>query len=194
MKLMMTPRSHFARKVRILMRALDVPHELVDVGNIVALQTSRVNPAAKVPALLHGSTTVLESDTIAGYVVRRTQNDDRFGVFTMDVELLNARAVMNAAMSAEVELVLGGRAGLPAENQRFDKLRKVVHASFEWLEEHAAALDTERPSYASFHLVCLHDYTKLHKFVQLSQFPKLSESARRTSLLPYVAESIPPPL
>ena len=189
----MTPRSHFARKVRILMKALEVPHELVDVGNIAALPPTDRNPLAKVPALIDGPTTVFGSDRIAEYVVRRTQNDDRYGVFSRDVEVQNMREVMNAAMSAEVELVLGGRAGLPAENPRFDKLRQVVQSSFGWLEERAA-LDGERPSYAAFHLVCLFDYTRLHNLVPLSQFPRIGESARRTSRLPFVAESPPPPL
>ena len=51
----------------------------------------------------------------------RTQNDDRFEVFTRHVERQNAREVMNAAMSAEVELVVGGRA------EGLDQVAEVLH-------------------------------------------------------------------
>jgi glutathione S-transferase len=44
MQLIHTPRSHFARKVRILMAALGLQTELVDAGNVVAADPDAYRP------------------------------------------------------------------------------------------------------------------------------------------------------
>lgn len=67
LRLICTPRSHFSRKVRLLLDALGEPVELLDAGN-VADDDARAfgpNPLMKVPTLLDGARAVFESDHIA---------------------------------------------------------------------------------------------------------------------------------
>ncbi len=195
MRLFITPRSHFARKVRILAAAMELPLATEDVGNIGSLLPNRAsNPLGKVPVLLtEAGESVYDSDHIARHLVRHSgRRGDEFDVLTQSTELLNRRALMNSAMAAQVELVLGGRAGLPADNARFDKLRKSLVETLHWLE--GRPWDEGRPSYGSFHLVALLDYTRLHSMTHLERFPSLTRVVSRLSELPYVAASAPPPL
>src|SRR5688572_19364517 len=101
MKLYFTPRSHFSRKVRILVDAWKLEVELLDVGNVASMGSEAFgpNPLMKVPTLVDGSSSIIDSDHIAQYLVRRHDPQDAFGVLTNDVELLNARAIMNGVMA-----------------------------------------------------------------------------------------------
>ncbi|MBS0464098.1 MAG: glutathione S-transferase N-terminal domain-containing protein, partial [Proteobacteria bacterium] len=63
MQLHYTPRSHFARKVRIVLGALAIPCELVDAGNAAGSDPAQFgpNPLLKVPTLVDGTQVVFES-------------------------------------------------------------------------------------------------------------------------------------
>jgi len=70
MKLYFTPRSHFSRKVRILLHAWKLEVELIDVGNVGATSSHAFgpNPLMKVPTLLDGGPSIFDSDHIAQYL------------------------------------------------------------------------------------------------------------------------------
>lgn len=192
MKLYFTPRSHFSRKVRILLEAWAMDAELIDVGNVASMSDDAFgpNPLMKVPTLIDGSSSIIDSDHIAQYLVRRHDPRDAFQVLTNDVELLNARAVMNGLMAAEVEVILARRTGTDtSEHRRFDKIIESIRRGLDWLEDHATAIP-EHPSYAGFHLTCLWDHLALYGIVEL-QHPKLGEHVARISSLPYVAATVP---
>jgi glutathione S-transferase len=192
MKLHYTPRSHFSRKVRILLDAWQVPVELIDAGNVgdMAPEAFGPNPLMKVPALIDGDRSILDSDHIARYLVRRHDPLDTFAVLTEEVPLLNARAVMNGVMAAEVEVLLARRAGLDTTGlRRFDKILDSIRRGLDWLETHAAVVP-QAPSYAGFHLTCLWDHLTLYGLVPLAH-PRLQAHATRLSQLPYVAASAP---
>ncbi len=72
---MATRRSHFARKVRLLLLATKAPHELEWVNDVAALFASP-NPLMKVPTLLDGEIVVFDSDHIAAYVVHKLGQDE----------------------------------------------------------------------------------------------------------------------
>ncbi|TDF41533.1 glutathione S-transferase family protein [Alteromonadaceae bacterium M269] len=191
MKLYYTPRSHFSRKVRILLRAMEIDVELVDVGNVAdGHDIFGSNPLMKVPTVVDGELDVFDSDHIAQYLVRKYTPDDKFSVFTTDVMELNARAVINGAMSAEVELLLAERTGLDTgKHQRFDKIKASIVNGLMWLESHADVFP-EKPSYLGFHLVSMWDHLKLYGLVQLD-YPQLKEKVERISKEPFVSESMP---
>src|SRR5690606_23363069 len=107
MQLLYTPRSHFSRKVRILLHAYGLAHKLVDAGRVEARDPSAFgpNPLMKVPTLIDGDAVVMDSDQIAAYLVRHDPRD-RYRVLTTELDALNARAVLNGTMAAEVELLL----------------------------------------------------------------------------------------
>jgi glutathione S-transferase len=67
MKLHGTPLSHFTRKIRILLDELDVPFEMVWAPGVLADGTAAFgdNPLMRVPTLVDGAVTVIDSEHIA---------------------------------------------------------------------------------------------------------------------------------
>lgn len=191
LQLIHTPRSHFARKVRLLLAALDVDVELVDAVNAAEANPERFgpNPLLKVPTLLDGDRPVFESDHIAMHVVRTRDPGDRFDVLTTDVDVLNARAVLNGVMALEVELILGARSGLDTAQPRFTKMREAIERSLAWVEAHAAVFERP-PSYLGFHLLAMRDHIALYDLVPL-RYPQLQAHADAISRQPYSAASRP---
>jgi len=192
MKLYYTPKSHYARKVRILIDALDLPVALVDIQDVTgqSAQLFADNPMMKVPTLTDGEVAVFESDHIAQYLVRRFDTEDRFQVLTTDPHQLNLRAVMNGVMAAEVEVILAERTGLDTQGvKRFDKHREVVNQGMGWLESNAGLL-AEQPTYNGFHLVSLWDHLVLYGQYSLD-YPSLNRRYQQLSQLDFVAQSSP---
>ena len=190
MKLFYTPRSHFARKVRILAAALDVDLDLVDVGNVGDSEDFADNPLMAVPAVVDGDRSIIDSDHIASYIAG---DDDAFKVRTRDAQHLNARAVMNGVMSAEVEVLLARRSGIDVDKYaRFEKKRETIRHGLGWLEERAAIFDGP-PHYAHFHLVAMWDHIMLHhETLQVDlDHPALRANTGRTNALDFVVQSRP---
>lgn len=191
LQLIHTPRSHFARKVRLLLAALAIDVELVDAVNAAEADPARFgpNPLRKVPTLIDAGRPVFESDHIAMHLVRTRDPDDRFDVLTTDVDVLNARAVLNGAMALEVELILGARSGLDTAQPRFVKMREAIVGSLAWLESNAAVFE-RGPSYLGFHLLAMRDHIALYDLVPLD-YPRLQAHADAIAALPYAAASKP---
>lgn len=192
MQLYYTPRSHFSRKVRILLAALGLDATLIDAGNVGDADTAAFgpNPLMKVPTLVDGHRTLFDSDHIAQYLVVRHDPGDRFGVLTRDPDALNARAVMNGVMATEVELILAERSGIDTRGlPRFDKMRQSIDAGLAWLEQHADAFPAQ-PCYLAFHLVAMWDHLALYGLRPLG-YPRLSGLVARTSAHACVAASKP---
>lgn len=185
-----TPRSHYSRKVRLLLAGWGHEIELVDAGNVGEASAWGENPLMRVPTLVDGHTWVVDSDHIAAYLARRLDPADRFDVHTVDVDVLNARAVMNGVMAAEVEVVLARRSGLDtAGSSRFDKHLEAIQRGLRWLDDHAV-LFAGPPTYAGLHLVSLWDHVALYDLVPL-EHPRLAERVEALSALPWVAASAP---
>lgn len=191
LQLIYTPRSHFARKVRLLLAALGIDVELVDAVNAAAADPARFgpNPLLKVPTLVDDGCPVFESDHIAAHLVRTLDPQDRFDVLSTDIDVLNARAVLNGIMALEVELILGARSGLDTSQPRFAKMHRAIEGSLAWLEAHAGVFDRP-PSYLAFHLLAMRDHLALYDLVPLD-YPRLQEYANATSALPYAIASRP---
>lgn len=192
MELFYTPRSHFSRKVRLLLDGWGVSIALRDVGNVADAEPGPFgpNPLMKVPTLVDGSTVVFDSDHIAAYLTRKLDPADRYDVLTDDTSLLNLRAVANGIMAAEVELLLARRTGIATDGLvRFEKIRTSILAGMEWLERHASLYPVV-PSYAGFHLVAVWDHLALYRVVEL-EYPRLRELVARLSESELVARSAP---
>lgn len=192
MQLLYTPRSHYSRKVRILLHALGLPHELVDAGRVEACDPAAFgpNPLMKVPTLVDGETVVMDSDQIAAYLVRRHDPRDRYGVLDTRLDVLNARAVLNGVMAAEVELLLAGRTGVDTRAYpRYDKLRDAIGAGLAWLEARSTVFPAT-PSYLGFHLVAAWDHLALYDVLPLD-YPALGACVARLAEVPGVAGTRP---
>ena len=150
MKLCYTPRSHFSRKVRILLDAWGIAVDLIDAGNVAESNADAFadNPLLRVPALVDEDTWIVDSDHIARYLTVRHDPDDRFSVLADDVNTLNLRAIMNGVMANEVEVILAQRTGIDiGAHQRFAKLTQAIVNGLDWLEANASQIPN-RPCYA----------------------------------------------
>lgn len=196
MKLIGTPRSHFTRKVRLLLDHWDAPYDFLDVGDVSQADPARFagNPALSIPVLEDGEVWLIESDHIARYLSERFDPDDRMQVRRSDPDTLNRRAVLNAIMSQEVKLVLGKRTGLEIEGAAyFDKARAAILQGLDWLEARAETFDAEAPGYAEFHFIAAWEHLALYDTAPLTQ-PRLKTLADRLAARPLIAKSAYPPL
>ena len=192
MKLFYTPRSHFSRKVRILLDAWSFDVELVDVGNVADADVGVFagHPLMKVPTLVNEDEWMIDSDHIARYLTKAVDPADRFGVLADDVATLNQRAVMNGIMAAEVEVILAARTGIDIQaHRRFHKLRQAMTNGLEWLERRVDTLPNH-PTYLGFHAVCLWDHLVLYGLVPLP-YDRLQAYVSGLSKLPFVDRSAP---
>ena len=192
MKLYYTPRSHYSRKVRILVDSLALNCDLIDVGNVADLSKDLFgpNPLMKVPTLIDGDCVVFDSDNIAQYLVRQYDSNDRFQVLTSDISVLNARVVMNGIMAADVEIVLAARAGIDAQQPlQLQKMYRTIENGLNWLENNSRIFSTQL-SYIDFHLACMWDHLVFYNVVPL-KYEALRECVKRVSGLPYVKSTAP---
>ena len=177
MKLFMTPKSHFSRKVRLLLDHLELSYDMIDVGNVATDDPDNFggNPLMGVPVLEDGTEWLVDSDNISSYLSRTYDPEDRFAVLTSSVDLLNARAVMNGVMGNEVKLILSKRTGLdPGPHAYFQKAAHAIELGLGWLEARSALFQPESPGYAEFHLVSMWDHLESF-FSKDLNFPSLRE-------------------
>lgn len=169
MKLYYSPLSHFSRKIRILLAALGQDVALIDVCNVADMSTENFgqNPLMKVPTLVDGDITIFESDHIAQYLIQQYDPNDQFKVMIKAVQAMNARAVMNGIMSAEVELILAQRSGLDISGHvRYEKIQKSITQGLQWLDGNAQLFETP-DCYLSFHLVAMWDHLLHYQLVKM---------------------------
>jgi hypothetical protein len=196
LSLICTPRSHFARKIRILCAALNIELKLIDVGNASAADPSVFgpNPLMKVPTLLSGKEVVFDSDNIAQYIVRSLDPLDEFDVLRVDTNVANARVVMNGVMSADVEFVMARRTGIDTTKYiRFSKHLQSIKQGLQWLDANES-LFHGKPSYTGFHLVSMWDHIELYGIVPLLPYSNLALHVNSLRKLKFVSETVPPPL
>lgn len=166
-----TPLSHYARKVRILLDLYKIDYEFCNIGEVssASLDMFADNPLMKVPTYVDGKSWVIDSDHIAQYIVKKHDPTDRLRVFTEDISILNARAVLNGIMQEEVKLILAHRSGVPTEQYVFfDKSRKAIEQGLQWLESRAQIFNQANPTYLDFHLVCMWEHLACYKFSALN--------------------------
>ncbi len=183
MELVGTPLSHFTRKVRLVLDHLGQDYDFIDVGNVADADQSLFadNPLMSVPVLRDQALTLFDSDHIAAYIVRRYDPQDRFNVLTTDPNILNARAILNGAMAAEVRLVLAERTGLKTDGAAyFDKSRAIVIHALDWCEARVAMFNPERPDYLGFHFISCWDHIHAYQLAG-GDWPGLSRLADRLS-------------
>ncbi|MEL6665416.1 MAG: glutathione S-transferase [Pseudomonadota bacterium] len=193
MRLIGSAKSHFTRKVRLLFDHLEHPYELVDVGN-VAEQNPDIfagNPLMSVPVLVDNQSKIFGSDHIAAFIVRQLYPIDVYAVNSTDPNVLNARALLNGAMQAEVKLVLSERTGLDTTGRAyFEKARAILRNVLDWCEANVRLFDTDQISYLQFHLISFWDHAHHYRLVA-GNWPRLNTLIAEMSLSQLVAKSSP---
>lgn len=195
-KLYGTARSHFTRKVRLLLDHLDVEYAFHDIGNVADRDPAqfRGNPLMSVPVLEDGDAWLVDSDHIAQHIASVHDEKNSYGVFENGRDKLNARAIMNGVMASEVKLVLSRRTGLEPDGVYFfDKARAAIERSLEWLEERASMFDADNPTYAEFHFISMWEHLLLYRTIE-PIYPALERLSARLAESEIVARSAFPPL
>ncbi|MEM7516128.1 MAG: glutathione S-transferase family protein [Planctomycetota bacterium] len=162
MKLYATPLSHFARKNRILLRELELSHEIVYVENLLSSNAADFggNPILRIPTLVDGEQFVVESDQIARYLVESYDAQDRFGVLSLTPDQRNLLSMISAAMGAEVEILLSGRSGIAGVESipYFQRYFEVIRLCLAFLEKQGPDSWTRHEfSYLDIALTCMWD-------------------------------------
>jgi glutathione S-transferase len=190
-----TPLSHFTRKIRIVFAELDVRFEFVRLASVLAPDAGDYggNPLGRVPTLVHGADTVMESDHIARYVVGRYDPADRLGVRSEDVRDLNRLAVVNGVMGNEVVLILAKRAGgVDVDGVAyFRKLHAAIGAGLTWLD---ARTDPDEPSfgYGDIVTICMWQHLAHYALVRdLDRYPRIATRVARFAERTSVASTTP---
>jgi glutathione S-transferase len=196
MQLHGTPLSHFTRKIRILLAELGVPHDFVRARSVMAstAEDYASHPLLRVPTLVHGDVTIIESDHIARYVVERFDASDRFRVNSTRPDDANRLAVVNGVMANEVVLILAKRGGLDdlASVAYFRKLAGAMDSGLAWLEERVvpgAELDYPMIALVSLwqHLV----HYRLELIAPLERYPRIAASVEEHAARPSVLATTP---
>lgn len=193
MNLYATPLSHFSRKIRILLDLYAVPYEVIDIGNVAEgpIEKFGNNPLARVPVLVDGSDWMIESDSIAEYIVRKVDPEDRYRVLSRDVPTLNIRAVLNGIMDEEVMVIIARRTHVPTEQYTFftDAL-ETIQNGLAWLENYSDRFSVLTPGYPEFHLVCVWEHLAYYDLVSLN-YEKLKKTVEQIAMLPTIQRSSP---
>jgi glutathione S-transferase len=198
-----TPLSHFTRKIRILFQELGVDHDFVRVASVLATETATYgdNPLLRIPTLIDGADTIIDSDHIARHVVGRHDRDDRLGVRSEQIADLNRLAVITGIMANEVVLILAARGGLIGLDGivYFRKLRAAIDSSLAWLDNHAGLDAARHPEpepapfdYRDIALICMWQHLAHYRLVpDLDRHAHLAARVARFAARPSVAATAP---
>ena len=193
MKLHGTPLSHFTRKLRILAAELDIPIELAWERTVMATTPEAFanNPLLRVPTLVDGDITIIESDHIARYLVGRHDPVDRLGVRSERVEDMNRLAVINGVMANEVTPILAKRGGLEVAGVvYFDKLLASIDSGLAWLDR---TIEPDAPGfdYRDLTLVCAWQHLVHYGLRPLDRYTRIAARVARFAERPSVASTTP---
>jgi glutathione S-transferase len=195
LQLLGTPLSHFTRKVRILLAELGVEFEFVRATGVLAAAPASYggNPLLRVPALIDGDATLIESDHIARYLVQRHDPGDWLGVCSAEVRDLNRLAVVNGIMANEVVLILAKRAGLADVEgvAYFRKLGAAIDGGLAWLDRDADP-DAGGFDYRDVATICMWQHV-IHYQLRpvLDLYPRLAARVARFADRPSVVSTTP---
>ena len=194
MRLFGTPLSHFTRKIRILAAELEVPLEFVPTQGVMATTPTAYadNPLMRVPTLVDGATTVIESDHIARYLVGRFDPADRCAVRSEEVGALNRLAVTSGIMANEVVLILARRGGLEDIERvvYFQKLIAAIDGGLAWLDD-AVVPDAPGFDYRDIALVCMWQHLAHYQLRPLDTYQRIAARVARFADRPSVVPSTP---
>jgi glutathione S-transferase len=194
-KLYGTPLSHFTRKIRILLLELGVSFDFVRLPNLLDASTLPYgdNPLMRVPTLVDGAVTVIESDHIARYVVGAYDPSDRLGVRSDAVQGMNVLAVINGIMANEVTLILAKRGGLTDVEgvTYFRKLVAAIDAGLAWLDKNTDP-DEASFDYRDIALICMWQHVAHYMIAQdFEKYARVAARVARFSHRPSVASTTP---
>lgn len=185
-----TPLSHFTRRIRILLCELGVPFEFVRSPSVLAASSASYahNPLLRVPSLVHGSVSLIDSDHIARYLASLFDPQDRLSVLSTAPADLNALAVMTGVMDDEVTLILAKRGGMTdaelAASRYFTKRASAINNGLQWIEQQLDSRAMKDPPaqtdplrWSDITLVCMWQHlshASLPLIAPLDRYPRIA--------------------
>jgi len=190
-----TPLSHFTRKIRIVFAELGVEFDFVRARSVLAGEAAAYgdNPLMRVPTLVHGDDTVIESDHIARYLVARFDPSDRLGVRSERARDLNRLAVVNGIMDNEVVLILAKRGGVTdlSTVAYFRKLATAIESGLAWLDGHTDPEDVGF-DYRDLTTICMWQHVVYYQLVPgLERYPRIAARVARFADRASIASTTP---
>jgi glutathione S-transferase len=184
-----TPLSHFTRKIRVLALELGIELEMRWSPGVLtpAGEAYGDNPLLRVPALIDGDVTVIDSDHIARYLVGCHDPADRFGVRCERVADGNRLAVIGGIMADEVTLLLAQRAGGDVSSGYFVKRRDAIVRGLAWLDANTGDGELD---YRDIALVCMWQHLLHYRIVAL-EAPNIAARVARFADRPSVRRTAP---
>jgi len=196
--LYLTPLSHFSRKVRIVLRELDLVCDESYVPNLLSADPADFggNPILRVPVLRDGPHWVVESDQIVRYVLEAyDRGSDRFAFVSMNTAQRNALSIVSAIMGADVELILSKRSGLVehAGALYFRRYLEVIEHGLAWLEQNGAMIWPDLDfSYLDIALLCMWDHLRYNRLLdETIPYPWIDTRTLRYAARASVAATAP---
>jgi len=195
LQLIGTPLSHFTRKLRILLAELGVAFEFVRAPGVLApaAATYGGNPLLRVPTLVDGEVTLIDSDHIARYLVRKHDPGDRLGVCSDQVRDLNRLALVNGIMANEVVLILARRGGLTDLDgvAYFRKLTAAIDNALAQLD-HDVDVDAPGFDYGDIATICMWQHINHYQLrPELDRHARIAARVARLGDRPSVASTTP---
>ncbi len=192
--------SHFTRVTLVFAHELGVEFELVPVYDMTQIDSAAYagNPALKMPTLRRAGSQVFGAENICRTLAELADPPRRivWPEHLHEEIARNAQELVWHGMTAQVQLILGTRAGkLPADNIYFVKIRAGFEGALRWLnanlDEMLGILPESRDiSLFEVTLFCLMEHLAFRSMVPVSDFPALIRFAREFARKPSAQRTV----
>jgi glutathione S-transferase len=186
--------SLFTRLPLIFAEELNVPYELVVIGDLAAMEPAVYagNPALRMPVLVEADAALFGAQSICRALAERTATTARivWPEDLTDVLSRNAHELVWHCMAAQVQILMAIHVGkVPAENVFVAKARTGLAGAMGWLDERApdvlASLPQDRLlSLFEVALYCLIEHLRFGQTVSVENYASLSSFARQFGTRP----------
>ncbi len=202
MKLYLSPTSSFSRKIRVLLREKQVPHEIEMLNLWEPNDLQKVNPLGKVPTLvLDDGRALISSAVIADYLDERYPKPRFIPADTAGrLEVRQLEALADGVMEAVAASIYEARFHDEAKRSQawLDRQRGKVDAGLAALEKRLGANDWLFGSditLADVAIACHLGFVTVRapQFFAQDQFPNLARLARRLENRDSFKATVPPP-
>ena len=202
MKLYGTAPSPFTRKVRIILKEIGVPCELIRLTNLLEAGSENFaeNPLQKFPVLEDRDNRLIDSDIICEYLVKNYGRNSPFVSFwPSDERYFQDRKcleIINGTMDAGVVIIRATRSKIAALEiyPMFRQERAAIQEGLTWLNQTLSgeSFYSGRFTYLDVALICLCDWIVFRGLVpNLNDYPSLQRFVSAQQNRPSVKETIP---
>ena len=188
--------SPFVRMIRALFAELDVDFTFEEMPPFTKMEKSHIarltqaNPLMKIPVLIDGEQSVLESRMIASYVMAKKQGLGASFAASGTVEQENILSVIYGIVDSGILRFIMSGQGMDLESGYLKKSLKRMHAGLAFLEEQNAL--GQDFGYNEIALICAMEWFEKRALIDLSSYTRLGEIRARYKDRPcLVATRIP---